>query len=326
VFLPEEGMPGSSGFRGSRAGAVDEQRAPGSAGAPKVDFESSEDGHPGPAFDDTMRSLMEGDLPGACELLNIPVDGEPELLPSEFPAWSKRLDLLIRVAPRRLAHVEYARRGEKAVVTQMLWYRCLVMRKYPDHHLDQYVLVLGGGRVRGHDDLEGRGFALKLALSYLREQDAQWFLNRPPLAPLAVLARGGRQERAKACEEAIRVIHKTGGERTEELLDFTNVLATITLDRQSMHKVLEEVGMTIETIMDFYQDSILGQGFEAKGREQGLEQGREQALIELITERFGSTPAAAETAHRLASWPSGAVHAVISADSLDELVGLEPPH
>jgi hypothetical protein len=71
---------------------------------------ANENNRLGPIFDSTMRGVIEGDPMAACGLLGIEAATEPEILPSEFAAWSMRVDLLMRVGPGRLVHVEYGRR------------------------------------------------------------------------------------------------------------------------------------------------------------------------------------------------------------------------
>lgn len=265
----------------------------------------------------------------ACRLLGVEVVGEPVVLPSEFPAWTKSVDLLLRVGPGRLAHVEYARRGERDLVARMMMYRCLIMRDYPDDVLGQHIIVLGGGRVEGHEDPVRTGFWLDLNVVYLRDVDPEWFLGGPELAPLAVLGRGGREVRERACGRALRLIHQAGGVRTEDLLDFTCVLATIILDRDAVQRILKEVGMTMESIAEFYRDTDLGHVLQdvgrKEGRKEGRQEGREAALVEAITDRFGPDPGVPVIAHRLAGWSVGAFHAVIAAASLADLAVAEPP-
>ena len=66
----------------------------------------------------------------------------------------------------------------------MLVYCGLIMRTYPGNRLTQYVLVLGGGgRIRGHDDLARYGFALDLIIIYVRELDPALLLGGPAWHP-----------------------------------------------------------------------------------------------------------------------------------------------
>jgi hypothetical protein len=186
----------------------------------------------------------------------------------------------------------------------------------------------------GHDDPGRRGFWLDLDVHYLRDLDPAVLLETPVLAPLAPLGRGSPEERARAYANAIRVIQKEGGSRTEDLLDFASCLAMITLDGRLVDRIVEEVGMTVESVTEFYRDTILGHALQdlgrqegrQEGRAEGIEQGRERLLADLLEDRFGPDPAVGSIAHRLAGWPGAAVaHAINTATSLEDLTRAEPP-
>ena len=102
------------------------------------DLQVDETYYPGPIYDAALRGVMEADPAATCRFLGIPFTGVPELLPTEFPAWKKAVDLLMRVDPEWLAHVEYARRGDRKLVVRMLEYRCLIMRDYPESEVVQH--------------------------------------------------------------------------------------------------------------------------------------------------------------------------------------------
>jgi hypothetical protein len=138
-----------------------------------------------------------------------------------------------------------------------------------------------------------------------------------------------RRSELGACEEAIRLIHKDGGSRTEELLKFTSVLALITLDGSTIEKIVEEAGMTAESIAEVYRNTVWGRVLQdvgrEEGREEGLEVGREEMLADLLEDRFGPDPSIRGIAHRLAVWPRGAVHAANTATRLSDLAEADPP-
>ena len=76
---------------------------------------------PGPVYDSAVRGVMAGDPVAACRLLNIPIttpSGVPQILPTSFPIATKSADLLLRVGPGRLAHVEYVRRATTDLVAR----------------------------------------------------------------------------------------------------------------------------------------------------------------------------------------------------------------
>jgi hypothetical protein len=283
---------------------------------------------PGPVYDAAMRGLMEGDPAAACRLLGVEVVGEPKVLPSVFSASSLTVDLLLRVAPGRLVHVEYVRAATRDLVTRMLGYRWVVMRDHPDDLLSQHVVVLGEGRVRGHDDPARTGFWLDLNVVYLREVEAARLLADVSLAPLAALGRGSPSE---AYAQSLRVACERGGARAGRLIQFATTLATITMDPSIIWKFVGEVGMSVESIADLFvadlfRDTKFGQALIQQGLDTGREEGREHLLVALLRDRFGPHPDLPAVAQRLASWPDAAsIQAITAAASLDELARAQPP-
>ncbi|HST84303.1 MAG TPA: hypothetical protein VLL08_21380 [Kineosporiaceae bacterium] len=281
-------------------------------------------------FDTVMRGVFEGDPVAACGLLGIEItttSGAPEVLPASFPAVTKSADLLLRVGPGRLAHIEYARQATSDLVPRMLGYRSLIMLAHLGEQLTQYIVVLGGGRVRGHDDPTTQRFWLDLKVLYLRELDPAACLADAALAPLAALGRGSPAARAEAYAQALRVVYKEGGPRTGELLAFTTVLATITVDAIIMKKIVEEVGMTVEDTTEFFRGLAWGQTLLEQGLEQGLERGLEQGLVARLQERFGTAAEIPAIAHQLARWPdpASAYRAITAAAALTDLADAQPP-
>jgi hypothetical protein len=186
-------------------------------------------GRKGPIFDTAMRGVMEADPGAVCWLLGVQVEGSPQVLPAVFPIGKLEVDLLLRVAVDQLVHVEYVRRVDADLVHRMLGYRSVISRDHPGR-LSQHVVVLGEGNVRGHEDPVGTGFWLDLNVIYLRDVEPGRLLEVPSLAPLAAMGRGSPTARAEAYAQSLRLVRKFGGSRAARLMQFTTVLATITLD------------------------------------------------------------------------------------------------
>jgi hypothetical protein len=146
---------------------------------------------PGPVYDTATRWLAERDPGRMCRLLGIPFTGTPQILPADFPVGKLSVDLLLRVGPKQIAHVEYTRKATGDMVARMMIYRGLIQRAYPKHHITQHILVLGDGSVRGHDQPDRYGFSLHLNVVYLRRHDPASFSTiqalpcSPPLAEAA---------------------------------------------------------------------------------------------------------------------------------------------
>jgi hypothetical protein len=280
---------------------------------------------PGPVFDRAMRRVAEGDLEAFCEWLDVDLDGPAQILSGSFPAATLHADLLVQVSAQRLMHVEYMRSASPDLGVRMIGYRSQIMRYHPNMRISQHAIILGDGRVRSVDD-PANGFTLGLRTIYLRECDPALFLGVPGLAPLAVLAQGDRESRARALFRAVSVIQAQPGPRQAQLLEAAAVLATIRLDGPTIDLIRRESGMSVESIADFYSETEVGRELLNRGIEQGLERSG-QLLAALLRERFGEQPEIAEVTQRLVHWPdpAAAIQAVNRAGSVSELLALSPP-
>jgi hypothetical protein len=286
---------------------------------------------PGPVFDRAMRRVAEGDLVAFCQWLEVDLAGPAQILSGSFPAATLHTDLLVRVGPQRLMHVEYMRSPPPDLAVRMIGYRASIMRSHPGMQISQHAIVLGDGRVRSADDPEN-GFTLGLRTIYLRDCDPAPLLSVPGLAPLAVLAEGDRQARARSLVAAVNAI-QTGtesGPGQAQLLEAAAVLATIRLDGLTIDQIRRESGLSVESIADFYSETEVGRELVNRGIEQGIEREIDrsrQMLATLLRDRFGDQPEIAPIVERLVRWPdpAAAVHAVTRAICLDELRTLSPP-
>jgi hypothetical protein len=279
-----------------------------------------ESNQPGPIYDTATRWLAERDPGRLCRLLGIPVTERPQILPTEFSVGKLSVDLLLRIGPRELVHVEYTLRASADLVPRMMIYRGLIQRTYPKDHVSQHVLVLGDGWVRGHDDPDRYGFSLDLNIVYLRELAAGRFLDDPEFALFAALGRGGSKARAEAFAAAIRLIKEHGTDQVGKLLEFATVLATIRLDATTIKGIIEEAGVTVESdiMEEIFRDTGLARGL--------LRKGREELLVALLRERFGDHPDIPAITHSLAKWPdaTSVAHAISTAATLDDLLTQRP--
>jgi hypothetical protein len=268
--------------------------------------------------------MVERNPAALCRLLGVSSVEAPQILSAELPIATLSADLLLRVSDDHMGHVEYMRTTASDLVARMLVYRGLILNKYPDHRVTQYVLVLGGGQIKGHDDLSGLGFALDLRIIYARDVDPSVFLNGPDLAALAVLGRGTTYERAKAYSTAITLIREHAGPDTAGLLEFAGLMAAITLDSSIVRQIVEEAAMTreeanltLERLTEEFGETALVRS----AREESHTSARTEVLAAMLRERFGDEPDVAAVAERLASWAdtAAAVHAISTAETLDKI-------
>jgi hypothetical protein len=288
---------------------------------------------PGPVYDAAIRGVLEGDPVAACQLLGIPVttaSGLPEVLSASFtyPVGSLYADLVMRVGPGRLAHVEFERQlSAEEMVARMMGYRGVIQRRHRQEVLEQYLIVLGGGRVVEFIDPVLSWFWRRLGVVFLRDLDPELFLHGPSLAPLAVLGRGSSRVRARAFGRALAVIRDEGGERAAELRTFAITLAGITLDPATINRIVKEAEMTPNEYVakllwhGSYGDA-LREHARQEGRQEGAAEGRVRLLVALMQDRFGPQADAPAVAERLVRRldDAEAVHAVTTATDLADLV------
>jgi hypothetical protein len=282
-------------------------------------------------FDAAMRRWAEKNLPTVAGWLDPTVAGLPPTAfvqqPTAFAVPNIFADLLITTGKNRLMHVEYETAPGKSLVSRMFNYRARIMTLHPEARLTQFVLVLGNGRVRGHDDVRN-GFILDLRVIYLRERDPAEFLGNPVLAPLAVLTRGPRKRREKSFGAALRLIRDSDHPWAGELFQIAETLALIRLDPATIDRIRKENGMSIQPLVDHYRNTEVGHHLQRlgreEGREEGLERGRqeekEKMLLALLHTRFGEKPEAAAIVQRLAGWTeAAAIEAILSAPDIQTL-------
>ncbi len=215
---------------------------------------------------------------------------------AEFTLTTRKVDLLARVGPAQLMHVEYARRATSDLVPRDAGlpgpdYEAVSETSSKPAHRGA-----GEGTVDGHDDFAENDFAVNLRLLYLRDADPDRFVPEVNFAPLAMLHRGDPVELEQVAAGVVGEILARGGDRIGDFLECVSVLALIASDPRIVEKIIEEAEMaveTVETVAAFYRDTRFGRKLRAEAHE--------ELLAALLVERFGEHPEVAGVAHRLAS-------------------------
>jgi hypothetical protein len=189
-------------------------------------------GGPGPIYDAAMRGVVEGDPAAFCRLLDIAVStggGQPELLSASFASPERTLhaDLLLRVGPTRLVHVEYERRPSVDLIARMFVYLLAILNHHSGAKVSQHVVVLGTREIREYPGTAVHVFWKSVSVCFLRDVDPARFLKEVSLAPMAALGRGDDARRTSVFAEAVTMIRDGGGSRMQDLLEFAATLASI---------------------------------------------------------------------------------------------------
>lgn len=287
-----------------------------------LDFDVASESADDKKYDTAMRRWVERHLPEVVGWLDPTV---ADLAPSAytrqvatFALPTISADLLTTAGKNRLVHIEYETSPRKSLITRMFNYRARIMTLYPRRRLTQHVIVLGNGRVHGHDD-ESNGFILHLHVVYLRERDPDDYLRNPVLAPLAVLTKGRRAKRERSFAAALRLIQDSGLPGADELLMTAETLAHIRLDPTTIDRVRKENGMSIQPLVDHYRNTEVGHHLQRIGRE--------SMLRAAVLSRFGEIPEVPAIVSRLSSWTEiEAMSAIVSAPDPGTLLKVEPQH
>ncbi len=293
------------------------------------------------SYDEAMRTWGESNLAGVAAWL----DPSLPVLPQD--AFVKRttalndplldapvlhLDLIIAIGAERVMHVEYETRPRRGLADRMYDYRARLKREHPGRRLTQHVIVLGDGKVIGHDDYEANDFVLNLRPIYLREHDPSEYLADPFLAPFATLARGSPQQREQSFAAALRLLGRSAHPLANLWILCAVSLARLRLDGSTIDRLRrEEHMMSLHPFAEFLRKDTWGQQLMDLGREEGLEKGREAGcewiLLALLRIRFGNSPETEAAARVLSGWDNAeaVIAAISAAGSPEELLRSATP-
>jgi hypothetical protein len=169
---------------------------------------SEDDGDEG-SYDAALRSMVEVYLPEfvtwLLEVIGVPAVGVGGggLVPLQARfgrlVTTREADLLVRIGPDRLLHVEYESHPKTGLALRMLEYRNLIMHRHPHDHLNQVVLLLLQGAVDSIDDHPNipadSGFRLGVTAVAVAQQDAAQLARRTGVEPLEIHGTRPRRER-----------------------------------------------------------------------------------------------------------------------------------
>jgi hypothetical protein len=132
-----------------------------------------------PIFDDSphRRLRLVGRPIGATTMSLPPRSPGPAVRPTDL--W------LFQTRPSGLAQVEYVRELPRTLVPRMRFYREVITRTHPYEPLEQYVIVVGDGRLRPVDDPVDSGDHCGLHVLYLSDVDPPAFRSSPGFTLLA---------------------------------------------------------------------------------------------------------------------------------------------
>jgi hypothetical protein len=137
-------------------------------------------------YEETVSRLFRVNPEGLLKILGVPITDSFEVLPMPGLLNPQPTGIqLIRLPDGRCAEVHCVHTVPKGLVATMAGHKKALRQAFPVDHLEQYVVVLGDGELRGPDDPAHTGVYFGLRLVYLRDIEKEWFSTSTGFALLA---------------------------------------------------------------------------------------------------------------------------------------------
>jgi hypothetical protein len=268
------------------------------------------------------------------KLLGIPATGPVEFVPMPrlTPPQPTGIHVL-RLPDDRVAEVHCVREVPKNLVATMAWHRAALLQAHPVGTLEQYVVVIGDGDVRRHDDPVHTGIYFDLKILYLKDIEEEWFpispgfrfLGRcrtPPWASQVVDAVGATAEPFVVPENPTsggfaEIEDENQGRLPGHLVSL--FLAGRFGVRPEVPVEARHLGWVSAVTMALALYAATQ--FDEVRRRIGRREGVADVLGDVLRERFGEHPEILVLAYRLAALTDldAVIQIIATADSLDEL-------
>ena len=246
-----------------------------------------------------------------------------EHLATEQPLVSnRRADAVVRIEDGSLHHVELQSDNEAGFGLRMLEYYLYFVRAL-QQHIFQTVLFLGRDPLKLETGYTSPSMNFEFRIVNVRELDAGPLMASDDWADnaLAILAKGDRE---KALDVAVSRLRAMNSEDRAWASATLLVLSGILGIEETVHERMKEAGM-----IDLMENKVLAPLIlkqielgEQKGLSRGRQEGMQDLLHELLTEKFGTLPAwatqrlQAATAEDLHAWAKGVLHGTTLEDTL----------
>ena len=284
-------------------------------------------------YEETLSRLFRVDPEGLLKILGVPIPDTFDTLPMPGLLNPQPTGIqLIRLPDGRCAEVHFVHTVPKGLVATMAGHKKALQQAFPVDHLEQYVVVMGDGELRGPDDPAHTGIYFGLRLVYLRDIEKEWFststgfalLTRSRSAPWASQI----LEAAGATAEPFVVPPNPGtdifAESDEKQAILPSRLASLFFagrfgpppEMSDEHRTRGWGGavlmaLALHTITRF--DDMRGR----IGRREGIT----DVLGDILRERFGEHPRLSLLAYRLAALPDldAVIQIIAGTEHLDDL-------
>ena len=165
-----------------------------------------------------------------------------------------------------------------------------MMRNYSDialahtgEEIVQYLLYIGKAPLTMSDRVRGHNWRYRYKILDMRYQDSEYFLNsdNPDALVFAILCDPKGLEPNALVAHIIKELRRLHGSKLDNLRDSLKMLDVLAGNRDLQDVVKENTKMFIDVEkLGIYQ--LVKEQSEAKGLEQGLEQGHQEIILKFL--------------------------------------------
>ncbi len=226
-------------------------------------------------IDITLRDIIQEIPPKFVQLLT--GKNAKKLLDTSLPqVKERRADFLVELEDGSIFHLELQTQNDKNMPFRMLEYFVLLSSKYPNRKIKQMVLYVGEKPLKMKDRIETENLSFSYKLMDIREISCEELFKSDSLTDkiLAVLCDVRNPE--KYFRELLTELYKLPErERRDYLKKLLNLLTI-------RSKLVEEFKLEVEKMpITFDRETIENHPFFKDGKQEGLKEGLEKAVLRL---------------------------------------------
>ncbi len=226
-------------------------------------------------IDITLRDIIQEIPPKFVQLLS--GKKAKKLLDTSLPeVKERRADFLVELEDGSIFHLELQTQNDKNMPFRMLEYFILISSKYPNRKIKQMVLYVGEKPLNMKDRIEIENLTFSYELKDIREISCEELFKSDSLTDKILAVLCDVREPEKYFRELLTELYKLPErERRDYLKKLLNLLTI-------RSKLVEEFKLEVKKMpITFDRETIKKHPFFKDGKEEGLKEGLEKAILRL---------------------------------------------
>jgi hypothetical protein len=241
--------------------------------------------------DKIIKELFQKTLPSfLTDILHLPVGKYKTAYLELQRTIEKRTDFLGKLyangQEKTIAHLEVQTDNFKKMVNRELLYAALILDRYPNWELLQYVFYIGKSKPTMPTQLIKNGINFSFKLIWIKNIYYKEFLKtgKPELMLLAALAGYGKKKPKEVILEVVNEVKKCSNSSAdfEKHIEQLHILTNI----HNLHQIFEDIMTSISHLVNVEKDPFYKKGIiqgELKGKLEGKLEGKLGRSLEIAT-------------------------------------------